>query len=296
MARKRDWIIGGVILAAIGGFFILFVVLIFSLGSSNDVSIGGSGGKIAVIELDGVITSSKKIVRQFIRFNKNDQVKAIVFRINSPGGGVAASQEIYEHVKRVRDGGKPVIASLGSVAASGGYYVALGADSIMANPGTTTGSIGVIAEIPNLRRLMDKIGISFTIIKSGKFKDTGSPYRDISAEEHQYLQQWIDNGYEQFVAAVANERHMDVKSVKKLADGRVYSGEQAFQHGLIDTLGTFQDAIDLAAQVAGISGEPRIIRERQEKLTIFDLLGSDLKKSFNEYLGTWPRVKYQLSF
>ncbi len=267
------------------------------LGASGEIDISGSGEKIAVVELEGVIWKARPVVRQFKRWKKDKSIKAIVFRINSPGGGIAASQEIYETVKRVRDSGKPVIVSMGSVAASGGYYVALGADSIMAVPGTTTGSIGVIATFPNYTKLLDKLGIQMTVIKSGRFKDAGSPYRAPTAGDKQYLQEWIDNGYDQFVSAVAKERNMSEADVRKLADGRVFSGEQAYAYGLIDTLGAYEDAIDLAAKAAGINGEPRVVRPQRKKLTTFDLLFSyDLKKLVDAYVISRPRVQYLMAY
>ncbi len=292
MAKKQDYIIGGIILTVITFFGILFIIAIVGLSSQSDMSIVSGGDKVAVIDLEGIITSPHAIVRQFKKFDKDESVKSIVFRINSPGGGISASQEIYEHVRRVRDGGKPIVASMGTVAASGGYYVALGADAIMANPGTTTGSIGVIAEFPNFKKLMEKIGIEFTVIKSGKFKDTGSPYRDIRPEERQYLQAWIDNGYDQFLETVMRERELPRNEVLKVADGRVYTGEQAKNLALIDTLGTFEDAISLAAELGGIKGEPKLLKERQNKITLYDILTEDIQILLSEYVGLWPEAKY----
>lgn len=297
MARKQDYIIGFIIFGSVAVFFIFIVLfLIFGISSNSDVSISTPGAKVGIVELYGVISSSGGTVKQLKEFAKDNSIKAIVFRIDSPGGGIAASQEIYEQVKKVRDGGLPVVASMGSVAASGGYYVALGADHIMANPGTTTGSIGVIAEIPNFTKLMEKIGIKFTIIKSGKFKDIGSPYRETTKEELSELQKWIDNGYDQFVKTIVNERELDEKHVRSVGDGRVYSGEQALELALIDTLGTFEDAIQFAAKLGGISGEPRIQRIKKKKVTFFDILTGDVEAFINRNFGTWPRVKYQMVF
>jgi len=285
------------------GFLVAFVliavvaalILFAGLGSTRDMDIV-RGPRVGLVELEGPIFSSRPVVRQFKKFEKEDNVKAIVFRINSPGGGIAASQEIYQYAKRVRETGKPVIVSMASAAASGGYYVALGADTIMANPGTTTGSIGVIAEIPNFQGLMEKIGVSMTIIKSGEFKDAGSPYRGLSPRDMQYLQNWIDNGYEQFIQTVALERGMDLQSIRNLADGRVYSGEQAKNLGLIDSLGTLEDAIQLAAELGGITGEPKVVRIRQDRLTLFDLMTSDIRKLLRSSFATWPRIRYMMSF
>ncbi|RPI02454.1 MAG: signal peptide peptidase SppA [Calditrichaeota bacterium] len=296
MIKRQDKIFGLFILA--GAIFLILLLLVMLRGMRSDSNLQFSGGtdKVALVELNGVITSSRSIVRQFEQYRKDQSIKAIVFRIESPGGGIAASQEIYEHVRRTRDAGKPVIASMGSVAASGGYYVALGADSIMANPGTTTGSIGVIAEFPNLTKLLDKLGIQMTVIKSGPLKDTGSPYREVTDRDRQYLQEWINSGYDQFIQVVARERNQDINHVRKLADGRVYSGQQAYNLALIDTLGTFEDAIALAAAAAGIKGEPRIIRQERRKTTPFDLLFTfDVKEFLETYFSAWPRVQYMLT-
>jgi len=295
MSTRQDKAIAVVIIV----FFIVFVLVIGALflgiSRTSSVDFASAGGRVAIVELNGVILSSKDMVRQFKRYQKDKSIQAIVFRINSPGGGIAASQEIYEHVKRVRDSGKPVIASMASVAASGGYYVALGADSIMANPGTTTGSIGVIAEFPNFTGLLDKIGVKMTVIKSGRYKDTGSPYRDMTAQDRQYLQSWIDSGYDQFVEVVAREREMNEEQVRSLADGRVYTGEQAFELALIDTLGTFDDAIKLAATAAGIEGEPKLVRQEQKRVTPFDFLFSfDVTEFVHSFVSRSPRVMYMM--
>ncbi|MBN1480502.1 signal peptide peptidase SppA [candidate division KSB1 bacterium] len=297
MVKKQDKILGFFILGAFVIFFLIVMLILFSVSSTSNIEFAGIGDKIAIVELEGIITSSQSIVNQFKRYQKDNSISAIVFRINSPGGGIAASQEIYEHVRRVRDSGKPVIASMASVAASGGYYVALGADSIMANPGTTTGSIGVIAEFPNFTGLMDKLGIGITIIKSGRFKDTGTPYRNLTPSDREYLQAWINDGYDQFLSAVSEERGMPKEKVQRLADGRVYSGQQAYKLALIDTLGTFEDAIHLAADAAGITGEPRLVRQQRRRVTPFELLFFyDLKRLAETYFSAWPRIQYLMSF
>ncbi|MBN1560957.1 signal peptide peptidase SppA [candidate division KSB1 bacterium] len=296
MAKKQDKIVGLFILAAFVIFFGIIILMFLSLASTSSVELGGAGDKVAVVELNGIIFSSRDLVEQLQRYQKDKSIKAIVVRINSPGGGVAASQEIYEQVRRVRDSGKPVVASMGSVAASGGYYVALGADSIMANPATTTGSIGVIAEFPNYSRLMEKIGVSVTVIKSGHFKDSGTPYRDVTEADRQYLQSWIEEGYDQFITVVAEERGLSKEAIRRLADGRVYSGRQAYELSLIDSLGTFEDAIHLAADMAGIAGEPRLIRQQRKKMTVFELFFTfDLVEFIETYISAWPRIQYLMS-
>ncbi|MBN2012190.1 signal peptide peptidase SppA [candidate division KSB1 bacterium] len=296
MANRQHMLIGVIILSSIIFFIFAMALLISSLNKGSN-SIASSGGdKVAIVKVEGVIYGSESIVDQLDKYKRDKSVKAIVLRVNSPGGGIAPSQEMYEKVKEVRDSGKPVVASMGSVAASGGYYVSCGADTIMANPGTTTGSIGVIAEIPNTQKLMDLIGIKYEVIKSGKYKDTGSPHREMTPDERAYLQGWINDAYEQFVDVVANERKLDRQTVKKYADGRVYTGKQALKIGLIDTLGTYEDAIHLAAKIGGIDEEnPKTIQDRRRKLTIWDVLFQDVSK-LADLIQRWPRMKYQLAY
>ncbi|MBD3287382.1 signal peptide peptidase SppA [candidate division KSB1 bacterium] len=293
MGKKQNLVIGIIILASI--LFFIFAVSLFlsSLTSRGDYELTSGGEKIALVEVTGVIYTARDIVRQLDRYNRDKSIKGIVLRIDSPGGGIAASQEIYEKVKSVRDSGKVVIASMGGVAASGGYYVACGADTIMANPGTTTGSIGVIAELPNTQELMDKIGIKFEVIKSGEYKDIGSPHRELSKDERRLMQNLIDNAYQQFVDVITTETGLSRRQVLKYADGRVFTGQQALEYGFIDTLGTYEDAVNLAADAGGISGRPRTVKERERRITIFDLLFQDVRSVF-ESIQRFPRIKYQV--
>lgn len=271
MTRQKEWLLG----LGIGlGSLILIVLLVGYLSarqSDDGLSLPATGEKIGVIELLGPIYDSRRMVRQFEQMGKQKSIKAIVFRVDSPGGGVAASQEIYEAAKRVRDSGKPVVASFGTVAASGGYYVACGTDTIVANPGTTTGSIGVIAEFMNIEDLLKKIGVQFQVIKSGRFKDTGSSYRELTDADKAYLQSWIDDAYDQFVKVVATERHMTEFNVRQLADGRVFTGRQGLHNGLVDVLGDFDTAVDVAMEMAGLEGEPSLVRIGKSNVTLFDL-------------------------
>jgi len=276
--------------------FLIFAGTLSSVGEREE-AISTSGEKVAVVELKDVITSSEEIVRQFKKYRENKSVKAIVFRIESPGGGVAASQEIYEEVKKTRDVGKPVVVSMGSIAASGGYYVSCGADKIVANPGTLTGSIGVIAQFPNLKPLMDKIGVEWTTIKSGKLKDSGSPFRGATEEEKKYFQGLIANTYDQFVNAVVTERHLDRSKVVQYADGRVFTGQQAVELGFVDTLGTYQDAIAIAARLGGIHGEPRVVKERKYRPWVdffFGKVENEILKLKEEILDQ-PILQYKLT-
>ena len=271
MTKQKQWLIGLGI--AFGVFFLIIVMVGYLANRQNDdtLSLPSSGEKVGVIELVGPIYESQRMVRQFEQMGKQRSIKAIVFRIDSPGGGVAASQEIYEAVKRVRDSGKPVVASFGSVAASGGYYVACGSDTIVANPGTTTGSIGVIAEFMSASDLMKKIGIQMQVIKSGRFKDTGGMHRELTDADKAYLQSWIDDAYDQFIHVVHAERNMPLPKVRQLADGRVYTGRQALENGLIDIIGDYDAAIQVAAEMAGIEGEPDLVKIGKRNVSLFDL-------------------------
>jgi len=203
-----------------------------------------------------------------------------VLRVNSPGGGVAASQEIYEAVKKVRtEGKKKVVVSMSSVGASGAYYVACAADKIFANPGTITGSIGVIAEWYNYGELLEWAKLKSVVFKSGDLKDAGSPTRPLTEKEKAYFQSLINNMFNQFVTAVATSRHMDEAIVRKLADGRVFTGQEARTNGLVDELGTLQDAIAAAAKMSGISGEPRLVTPPKKKLSVLDFLLGDYRSA-----------------
>lgn len=293
MARKQDWVLGGIFLAAI---ILILLFFLFSFGrapGSSITTISSGGDRIGLVELRGVIYDSAALVRQFKRYGDDRSIKAIVFRVDSPGGGVAASQEIYEQVRKVRESGKPVVVSMGSVAASGGYYVSCGADSIVANPGTTTGSIGVILETTNVAGLLKKLGVRVDVVKSGKFKDTGSPFRKMTDEEKAYLQGYINNAYHQFVKVVSKERHLPESDVLKLADGRIFTGEQAQQLGLVDKLGTYEDAIQLAAKMAGIKGKPSLVKIQRKKRSLFDLLFSDVQGLLGK-IQSAPMLRYQL--
>jgi protease-4 len=267
MKKSTKWflaILSFLLLVALGIVLLTYAVL-KSAGSGTEFVTTGAGKRIAVIELTGTITSSEDIVRQFKRHRRDNSIKAILFRVDSPGGGVVASQEIYEEVRMTRDGGKPVVASMGSVAASGGYYVSLGASTIVANPGTLTGSVGVIAEFLQLGDALDKLGISVRTIKSGKLKDAGSRTRKMTEDDRKYFQSLLDDVHVQFVEVVERERGFDPKKAIELSDGRVFTGVQALGIGLIDTLGTFEDAVRIAADLAGITGDPALVRERKKR-------------------------------
>jgi protease IV len=267
------------IIAAFG--FVLFVAIIL-LGalalSGGGGFIGLGGDRIAVVYLEGVIFDSKNINEQLKMYGEDSRVKAILLRMDTPGGGVAASQEIADQVKWLRDEkGKKVVVSMGSVGASGGYYIACAADRIYANPGTITGSIGVIAEWVNYGNLLKWAQMQPEVIKSGELKDVGSPTRAITPKEREYLQQLINQMFEQFVSAVAEGRkdHLTRDQIKQLSDGRVYTGEEALREKLIDGLGNYDAALKGTAELVGIKGEPQIVTPpKPRRGSILDLLTS----------------------
>lgn len=263
-----------------GMLFVAISFLVFASALKRDggeyVS-SGSGDKIAIVEINDVIVSSEKTVEQIKKFREDKSIKAIILRINTPGGGVAASQEIYEEVKRTRDGGKIVVVSMGSIAASGGYYIAVGSSLIVSNPGTLTGSIGVIAQFISIKDLAEKLGINQTTIKSGNLKDAGNPFREMNDSDKAYFQDVVDNSFGQFLDVVARERKMDKTTLLRYANGRVFTGLQAKEYGLVDSLGTFEDAIRITSKMAGIEGEPRIVREKKRFSFFEEMLGSKIE-------------------
>lgn len=292
MKRKR--ILMG--LGAIGVLLVFFFFLLYYIGQS-----AGKGGrfafgdKIAIVEIRGIITQSQGIIEEIHQHMEDDGVKAIILRIDSPGGGVGPSQEIHREVIKAR-AKKKVFASMGSVAASGGYYIACASDKIVANPGTITGSIGVLMEFTNLEELFKKIGVKGVVLKSGEHKDIGSPFREMTPEEKRIVQMVIDNVHQQFVQAVAEGRRMDRERVAQIADGRILTGEQAKQLGLVDQIGNLQDAIDLAAKEAGIEGKPNIIYPKR-RFSIWDILLKEAAYRVLEVLREKGfELNYQLSF
>lgn len=264
MSNTAKWVLG--IVAAFLVFGAAFSFLLISMivgGRGSDDSTSTSGEKVAVVDLKEPILGSEEIVRQFKKYRDNRSVKAIVFRVESPGGGVAASQEIYEEVKKTRDAGKPVVVSMGSVAASGGYYVSCGASRIVANPGTLTGSIGVIFQHLHAEQLLEKIGIDAATYKTGQYKDAGSAFRKPTNADRRLFDQLLGDVYDQFVDVVVRERKLRRSEVVKYADGRVFTGRQAVEWGFVDTLGTYEDAVAIAAGLGGIDGKPRVVKERK---------------------------------
>lgn len=260
-------------LAIAGGAGLLFLTAVFAVAYLTGLRETFGGPKVALVEITGVITDSKEVTDQLERHLQNPTVRAFLIRIDSPGGGVAASQEIYEELLKVRQvHGKPVVASMGSLAASGGYYVASAADRILANPGTITGSIGVLMQIPNFTELLQRIGVRSVVIKSGVYKDLASATRELTPEERRILQSVLDDVHDQFIQAVADGRRIERRRVEHLADGRIFSGRQAQELGLVDELGDLQDALARAGALAGIPGVPPVTQIERPRFSLLRLL------------------------
>lgn len=255
---------------------LLSVIIAYGMRASALADLGmGRGEKVGVVEIVGVIADARETLEQLKRFREDDDIKAIVIRVDSPGGVVGPSQEIYRAVARTRTV-KNVVASMGAVAASGGYYAVAGADGIVANPGTITGSIGVIMEYTNFQDLLDKIGLTPVVIKSGAFKDTGSPMREMKPEEEALLKDFVDSLHEQFVSAIAEGRRLDIEKVRQLADGRIYTGEKAKDLGLVDRIGNLEDAVEWAGRLAGIEGEIATVYPPKRRMSLLHLLSESV--------------------
>jgi len=275
-----------------GTAFVALLVAVFSLiGLAARGGRGGShfafGDKIGVIDLEGVIVEPRTMVRQLKDYADDDSIRAIILRVNTPGGGAAASQEIYSAVKRIRDSKKKkIVAAVETVGASGGYYVASATDKIYADPASIVGSIGVISQWVNYEDLMKWAKLKDVTFKAGALKDTGNPAREMTPEEKAYIQGLIDNMHQQFIQAVAEGRRMKVEDVKKIADGRVWTGEQALPLRLIDKVADFQTVVDETAKSVGIKGEPVLVHPEKERRTLLDVLFGDI----SEYLPSQTRL------
>jgi protease IV len=272
-ARRRT-----ILLAALAIYFAVAILFVVALSAGLAPAGGGGavfGARVAIAELEGTIVDVDDVLRELKSYRDNPQVKAVVLRINSPGGVVGPTQELHAAVMRLRESGKPVVASLGAVAASGGYYVAVAADKIYANPGTLTGSIGVIFQLPNLDGLMKKVGVDYVVVKAGRYKDIGNIARPMTAEEQRILQSLLDDVHAQFISAVATGRKLDRAQVLGFADGRIVSGAQAKDLKMIDALGGLEEALDGAAALAGLPRPPKVVGPHR-KLSIMELLRNQL--------------------
>jgi protease IV len=269
---RRDRLALGIVAFIFGGLCLVFFGFLFLAYSAvrGEPTSMGTGPRIGVLEVKGGIgvgpggADSERIVKQIRKFAEDEDLKAVVVRIDSPGGSVAPSQEIHDEVKRLASK-KTVVCSLGNLAASGGFYVAVACPKIVAEPGTLTGSIGVISQFPKVKGLVERWNIKLETVKSGKLKDAGNPFADMTPEERAYWQSLIDRVYAQFLRAVAQGRHKDEKEIRPYADGRVITGEEAKELGLVDALGNFYAAVDLAKAEAKLSGEPRLVYPPDER-------------------------------
>ena len=289
--RKQGFLLGCLLLVLIGGgFFLVFSSLWFHAWTPASLSLA-SGGGVGLVTIEGPITGSTEITAELDAVRRDPAVRAVVLRVDSPGGEVGPSQEIHDAVARLSRV-KPVVASFGGVAASGGYYVALEADSIVAEPGTLTGSIGVIFSYPTLVGLFRKTGVKMQVYKSGPFKDMGSYAREPTEEEEQVFDDLVGDVYDQFVTAVSRGRHLDRDAVLRLADGRAFTGRQAREVGLVDRLGDLHLAVAMAARMGGLPPEPRIIRKGRPRLPVLDLVRRLVRDG--AHAGWGPRLEYRL--
>ena len=274
-------------------FAVVFVIIaLFSLMLTFTHKVP-LGEKVALVRVTGMIIDATDIIEELKEYSRDRSVKAVVIRINSPGGGVAPSQEIYDEILKIKEK-KKVVASMGAVAASGGYYIAAPADKIVANAGTLTGSIGVIMEIPNVSGLMEKIGVKAQVIKSGKHKDIASVFKSLTPEEKDILQDVLDDVHDQFIEAVSKGRGMEYEEIKKLSDGRIFTGRMAMELGLVDELGNLEYAIGLAGKLGGIKGEPNVVY-KEDKFSFIDMLKGNIPRQLMNSAFSGISLKYLLT-
>ncbi len=285
MSGRLARALGITVLVFAGCFAVVLGALVF--GEPGVPSLGGN--RVALVEVEGLIVDADRVVRELHDYGEDPSIRAIVVRIQSPGGVVGPTQEIYDAILRIRNQGKPVVASMGSVAASGGYYLAAAATRIVANPGTLTGSIGVIMQLAEIEGLLKKVGIRYEVIKAGRLKDSASFARPMTPEERAVLQAVLDDMHDQFITAIAEGRRLAKDRVRTLADGRVYSGRMAKDLGLVDALGGFDEAVRLAGELAGIPGKPRLVRPRRAWRLgdLVDLAGGQSAVTWLRSVG-WP--------
>ena len=290
-SRARSLLLGAGLAALL---LVVFVVTVWLLMAVLEDGALPGGPRVAVVEIEGIILDGDQVVRELRDHAENPAVKAVVVRVNSPGGVVAPTQEIYNAIQRVRKGGKPVVASFGAVAASGGYYVGAATNRIFANPGTLTGSIGVVMQMANVEGLLKKVGVEYVVVKAGAYKDVGNFARTMTAEERRILQALLDDVHGQFITAVAQGRGLDESAVRAVADGRIYSGAQAKTLKLVDELGGFEEAVEAAGKLGGVPGKPKLILPRK-RFSFTDLLKNELGVGLpSALLPTLPTLRTPL--
>ena len=296
MAQNR-WLLGCALLVVgtVATVALAFLVVNLALDGRRP-SLGGFGGRVGLVEVVGDINDPEPFIAQIERLERDASVRAVVVRLDSPGGGVAASQEMYEAVRKLREEGKPVVASMAGVAASGAFYIACAADSIVSNPGTLTGSIGVIMSFPNTEELFRKVGVRVEVVKTGKFKDVGTMFRPMTEEEKLLLQDVLTNVYDQFVDAIVEGRGLAREEILPYADGRVFTGDQALEYGFVDRLGDLDDAIHMAARMGGIRGKPSVVRKERRRGSLLDFLDEKMNQlgGVAGLANSGPRLEYRL--
>lgn len=277
--KKRPFLLA---FLTVGGIFLFFLLVILTAGLlRSDSRMMPVGDKIGVLQVSGTIVEPRGLIERIERFRKQGAIKAVVLRINSPGGGVGPSQEVHAALVRLAES-KPLIVSMGAVAASGGYYLAVAGERLFANPGTLTGSIGVIMSFPNYHELMDRVGIQTRVVKSGRYKDVGSATRTFTEDDRSLLQDVIDDVHQQFVTAVSNGRELPVDRLQPYIDGRIMTGRQARDAGLVDELGTLRDAVEYAAKVSGLGTDPALVYSEPEEEGFLERY---LKNALSRYLN-----------
>jgi len=272
----------------------LFVLGVFLSSTGDPGAMLPGAERVALVRIIGPIEDAADVVEEIDGYAESGNVRALVLRVDSPGGGVGASREIFEAVQRVRDRGKPVITSMGPIAASGGYYVACASDSILAGPSTITGSIGVIATFGSFKKALDKIGVDFNIIATGPYKASGSEFKEMTEEERDYLQSLLDDLFGQFVEAISTARGIDTQTMLEIADGRAFTGRQALELGLIDRIGTLDDALDAAARMAGLAVPPHVIERREGPVIDLRDLLREAKLAVRMLPRSAPRIEYRM--
>lgn len=291
MARKKHPIllVIGILCAIVLVLVIVMSVLLSLTGPSKGLSFAN---RIGVISIEGMITNPEPFLKQLVEFKKDGRIKAIILRINSPGGAVGPSQEIYREVRKTIKT-KKVIASMSTLAASGGYYIAAAADKIVANPGTISGSIGVIMEFVQVEDLLGKLGIGLEVVKSGEFKDIGSPHRKMSSRDREIVEGLTQEVRNQFVEAVAEGRNLPVEAVREIADGRILTGARCKELGLVDSLGNFMDAVDLAKEMVGIEGEVTLVHAKKAKSMLWELFFEESAESLYQAIRDFLQTKVE---
>ncbi|MBW2599090.1 MAG: signal peptide peptidase SppA [Deltaproteobacteria bacterium] len=290
--KKHPVILGFLLLAIVGVLFFLALRMLVFFGEKNQDFSFKDKDKIGVVTIEGVLSNSRDTVRLLDKYEKDDKVKAVVLRINSPGGAVVPSQEIYDKVLRLKKS-KKVVVSMGTVAASGGYYIACAADRIIANPGTITGSIGVIAQFSQIEDLLKKIGLKATVIKAGRYKDVGSPVREMTIADKRLVQGVIDDIHSQFIEVVSSNRNLSRENMKDIADARIFTGRQALKAGLVDDLGNMEYAIDIATNLAGIEGKAEVIYPEKKRKSLLRYIASETISAISEeFRGIGTGISY----